>query len=343
MNKRNMQTYRMPAEWEPHSAVWLAWPYDEITFPGRVERAEAAYVKILRAIYRSETAELLVLSEDMKEKAEEMLAGAAIDVKKINFHPTDYADVWLRDTGPVFVKDGAAKTVIIKWLFNAWGNKFEELLKDGAIPKKISGWKKLPIKKPRVVIEGGAIDVNGEGMCLTTEQCLLNENRNPGKSKTYIEKYLGAYLGVRKTVWLKEGLVNDHTDGHIDELARFVAPNKIVCAYEDNVSDENHEILKDNYNILSQATDTAGKPFEIIKLPMPHVRYDDGSKAPVSYTNFYIGNTVVLAAVFNDNNDEEALEIIRNCFPGRKVAAIDCSDIIYGGGAVHCMTQQQPK
>jgi agmatine deiminase len=343
MNKRNTKTYRMPAEWEPHSAVWLAWPYDEITFPGRVERAEAAFVKILSAIYESETVELLVLNEDMKGAAEGMLAGAGIDVKRINFHTTDYADVWLRDTGPVFVKDDAGRTVIIKWLFNAWGNKFEELLKDGEIPKKISGWKNMPMEKPGVIIEGGAIDVNGEGVCLTTEQCLLNKNRNPAKSKADIEKYLGDYLGIRKTVWLKEGLVNDHTDGHVDEVARFVAPDKIVCAYEEDATDENYEILKDNYQTLSQATDAEDKPFEIIKLPMPHVRYDDGSKAPVSYTNFYIGNTVVLAVTFNDENDGEALEILRSCFPGREVTAIDCSDIIYGGGAVHCITQQQPK
>jgi agmatine deiminase len=343
MNRINTQTYRMPAEWEPHSAVWLAWPYDEITFPGRVEKAEAAFVKILSAVYESETVELLVLNDGMRKRAEEMLCGTGIDVKKINFHTTDYADVWLRDTGPIFVKDRTGKTVIIKWRFNAWGNKFEELLKDGSIPRRISRWKNVPIKCPRAVIEGGAIDVNGKGVCLTTEQCLLNENRNPGTSKTYIEKYLGDYLGVRKTVWLREGLINDHTDGHIDELARFVSTDKIVCGYEDDDNDDNYRILQDNYKILMRATGTQGRQFEIIKLPMPHVRYDDGSKAPVSYTNFYIGNRVVLAATFNDKNDEEALQILGNCFPGREVVGIDCSDIIYGGGAVHCMTQQQPK
>lgn len=343
MNDQNKLKYRMPPEWEPHSAVWLAWPYDEITFPGRVEKAEAAFVKILNAIHKSEQAELLVLDRDMRDRAYEMLAAAGIDMARINFYTTDYADVWLRDTGPTFVKDRAGRAVIIKWLFNAWGNKFEELLKDGAIPQKISEWKDLPIRKPRAVIEGGAIDVNGMGVCLTTEQCLLNENRNPGKSKADIEKYLRDYLSITKTVWLKEGLVNDHTDGHIDEIARFVAPDKIVCAYEDDKNDENYQILQDNYKTLSQATDVNGKPFEIIKLPMPHVRYDDGSKAPVSYTNFYIGNTVVLAAIFNDENDEEALEILRGSFPGREVVGIDCSDIIYGGGAIHCITQQQPE
>jgi agmatine deiminase len=343
MNKGKKPSYRMPAEWEPHSAIWLAWPYDEITFPDRVEKAEAAFVKIIGAIHKSEAAELLVLDEKMKERARGMLAASGIDMTRINFHLADYADVWLRDTGPIFVKDGSGRTVITKWVFNSWGNKFPELLKDAAIPRMIGEWKDIDVEEPQIIIEGGAIDVDGEGMCLTTEQCLLNGNRNPGRSKAEIEKYMADYLGVRKTVWLKEGLVNDHTDGHIDELARFVAPDRIVCAFEDDPDDENFGILRDNYKTLTEATDLGDRPFDIVKLPMPHVRYDDGRKAPVSYTNFYIGNTVVLAPTFNDENDKMALGILRDCFPGREVAGVDCSDIIYGGGAVHCMTQQQPE
>jgi agmatine deiminase len=343
MSKGKKFSYRMPAEWERHSAVWLAWPYDEITFPDRVEKAEAVFAKIIGAIHKSEEAELLVLDEEMKEKAHGMLAASGIDMKRVHFHIADYADVWLRDTGPIFVKNGSGKTVITKWIFNSWGNKFPELLKDAAIPRMIGEWKNMPVEEPQIVIEGGAIDVDGEGVCLTTEQCLLNENRNPGRSKAEIEKYMEDFLGVRKTVWLKEGLVNDHTDGHIDEIARFVAPGRIVCAYEDDPEDENFAILSDNYKTLTEATDISGKPFEVIRLPMPHVRYDDGRKAPVSYTNFYIGNTVVLVPTFDDGNDPEALGILTDCFPGREVTAIDCSDIIYGGGAVHCMTQQQPE
>jgi len=343
MNKGKKPSYRMPAEWEPHSAVWLAWPYDEITFPDRVEKAEAAFVQILAAVNKSEDAELLVLDEEMRKRAHGMLAEAGIDMARINFHLTDYADVWLRDTGPIFVKDESGKTVITKWVFNSWGNKFPELLKDAAIPGKIGEWKDIPIEEPQIIIEGGAIDVDGAGMCLTTGQCLLNRNRNPGKSKADIEKYMEEYLGVKKTVWLKEGLLNDHTDGHIDELARFVAPGRIVCAFEDDPDDENFGILGDNYRTLTEATDLDGRPFELIRLPMPHVRYDDGTKAPVSYTNFYIGNTVVLVPTFNDENDGKALGILRDCFPGREVTGIDCSNIIYGGGAVHCMTQQQPE
>ena len=343
MNNQKNPPYRMPAEWEPHSAIWLAWPYDEDTFSDRVGKAESAFVEIISAVHRSEPVDLLVLNQTMRNKSEEKLDNAGVDMTRVNFHITDYADVWLRDTGPVFVKDHTGKLVITKFEFNAWGNKFPELLIDGALPQKIGEWKNLPIEKPDAVIEGGAVDVNGEGMCLTTEQCLLNENRNPGKTKPDMEKYLEKYLGVRKTIWLKEGLINDHTDGHIDELARFAAANKIVCAYEDDEDDENYGILQANYKTLLEAADMNGKPFEIIRLPMPHMRYADGRKAPVSYTNFYIGNTVVLAPVFKDLNDEEALRILGDCFPGRKVAGIDCGDIIYGGGAIHCVTQQQPK
>ncbi len=343
MKNQNNLPYRMPAEWEPHSAIWLAWPYDAETFPERVEKAEAAFAEIISTVHMSEVVELLVLDQGMRQKAEELLTSAGVDTARVNFHITDYADVWLRDTGPIFVKDQAGRIVITKWRFNAWGNKFPELLKDGAIPQKISEWKNLPIVRPEAVVEGGAIDVNGEGVCLTTEQCLLNTNRNPGETRADMEKFLKDYLGIQKTIWLKEGLVNDHTDGHIDELARFVAPDKIVCAYEDDENDENYRILQANYQTLSEATDIQGKPFEILKLPMPHMRYEDGTKAPVSYTNFYIGNTVLLAATFKDENDKEALKILEECFPGRKVAGIDCSDIISGGGALHCMTQQQPK
>ena len=343
MKNRNNPYYKMPSEWEPHSAIWLAWPYDTETFPDRVGKVEAVFAEIISAVQMSEEVELLVLNEEMKARASDFINRAGADALKINFHITDYADVWLRDTGPIFVKDSAGKIVITKWIFNAWGNKFPELLKDGDIPEKISEWENLPIVRPGVVIEGGAIEVNGQGVCLTTEQCLLNKNRHPGQTKADIEKFLEHYLGIRRTVWLKEGLVNDHTDGHIDELARFVSPNKIVCAYEEDENDENYPILQENYKILSEATDINGEPFEVIKLPMPHMRYDDGSKAPVSYTNFYIGNTVVLAATFNDKNDTAALKILEGCFPERRVVGIDCSDIICGGGAVHCITQQEPK
>lgn len=343
MNTSDNKNYRMPAEWEPHSAVWLAWPYDEDTFPDRVLKAEAVFVDIIKSIHLSEQVELIVLNEKMKDRAAELITKSGADSSKINFHMTEYADVWIRDYGPIFVKDNSGKIIITNWIFNSWGNKFPELLIDGEIPGKISTWKSIPSADVDLVLEGGAIEVNGQGICLATEQCLLNKNRNPVITKDGIEQFLQNYLGIRKTIWLKEGLTNDHTDGHIDELARFISPQKIVCAFEENEDDENYEILQNNYKILKEATDINGNPFELIKLPIPHMNYEDGTKAPVSYTNFYIGNKVVLAPIFNDENDSAALEILKTCFTGREIVGIDCSDIVYGGGALHCITQQQPK
>jgi agmatine deiminase len=340
--------YHMPAEWEKHSAIWLAWPHDEISFPNRIDKVENDVVKIIQAISPYEQVELLVLNEATKTKAASKLNHAKVDLSKVTFRETDYMDGWMRDCGPIFVKDAAGKMAMIKWIFNVWGGKFPDLLPDDKLPYRLKEWLGLEMQEPQLVLEGGAIDVNGAGLCLTTEQCLLNENRNLGKTKKDVEKFLADYLGVKKTLWLWKGLVNDHTDGHIDELARFVEPNKIICAYEDSEKDENYAILKNNYETLQNATNLEGNPFEILKLPMPHLFYDKNkpfeaeNQAPASYTNFYIGNNVILASIFNDPNDAKALEIIRYCFPDRKVVGIDCSDIIYGGGAIHCMTQQQP-
>jgi len=350
------RSYRLPAEWEPHSAIWLAWPHDGIAFPGRVEKAELAVTKIISAIHTSERVELLVLDESMQNKASKMLADAGVDLKKITFRQADYLGGWLRDCGglwvtqsPLFSKGGIGGLKLVNFFFNTWGNKFPDLQIDAKLPEKISQWTGVPIENVPVIIEGGSIDVNGQGFCLTTEQCLLNENRNLGKTKKDLEKCLKDYLGVEKTIWLFEGLVNDHTDGHIDELARFVDTNKIVCAYEENEKDENYTILKNNYETLESATNLEGRPFELVKLPMPHVYFKDaavglegGERAAASYANFYIGNSVILVPQFNDPNDAKALEILAESFPNRKVVGVDCSDILYGGGAVHCLTQQQP-
>jgi len=339
----------MPAEWEKHSGIWLAWPHDEISFPGRIPKVQNDVTNIILGIHGSEQVNLFVLDEEMKSQASQKLQNSGADLSLVTFHITNYIDGWMRDCGPLWTKDSQGQPVLVKWIFNQWGGKFPDLLPDDKLPYYIKDYVKLPMVEPQLVLEGGAIDVNGAGLCLTTEQCLLNENRNGGKTKKDIEVFLEEYLGVKKTIWLFRGIVNDHTDGHIDDLARFVGPNKILCAYEDNFEDENYTILKDNFETLEAATNLEGKPFEVIKLPMPHMNYQDqsadleaGAKAPVSYTNFYIGNTVVLAAVFNDPNDKKALDILQSCFPDKKIIPIDCRDLIYGGGAIHCMTQQQP-
>lgn len=336
----------MPAEWEAHSAVWLAWPYDSTTFPKGIESAEKTFCKIIKLLEGSEKVNLLVLDNQMQNRVENILKNFGANLMNVTFHEVAFADVWIRDYGPFFLINRAQKDLAwVKCSYNAYGKAkdpyFADLLKDNEVFNILEPDGKKFIAE--IVLEGGSVDVNGAGALLTTEQTLLNKNRNPDLNKKQIEEYLNDYLGASKIIWLKKGLTNDHTDGHIDDVAKFVSPNKIICAYEDNVEDENFEILDNNYQILKNSTDQDEKSFELIKLPMPHMKYDDGLKAPVSYCNFYIGNDVILAPKFNDPNDEEAVKIIQSCFPDREVVAINCREIIYGGGAIHCMTQQQPE
>ena len=327
----------MPAEWEKHSAVWLAWPYDNTTFPNRVEKVEKIYCQIIKALEGSEKIELLVLPR-MKSPVEEILKMNDVDFKNISLNTADYGDVWTRDYAPFFLINRKEKKIgWLKTKYNAYGKgedaHYKPLLKDNEVFEHIvPAGQKFNLD---IVLEGGSIEVNGEGILITTEQCLLNPNRNPHLNKNQIEEYLKNYLGVSRIIWLKQGLINDHTDGHIDNLVKFISPNKILCCYEDNPKDENYEILKNNFENLSKES------FEVIKMPMPHMRYDNGAKAPVSYVNFYISNTVVLVPTYSDINDAKALKIIQSCFPNRKVMGIDCTDLIYGGGAIHCMTREQ--
>lgn len=333
----------MPAEWEPHEAIWLAWPHDPVTFPERVPQVEDAYVEIIAATHGSELVNLLVLDEDAREHARGKLLDRRVDVSRVRFHIRDYADVWFRDYGPIFVRDAAGENLAIThWIYNAWGNKYETLLKDTAIPAFINETMGLRVYEPGIVLEGGSIDVNGRGSLLTTEQCLLNKNRNPHLSKKEIEDYLAAYLGGRHVIWLNEGIAGDDTDGHIDDIARFVDPATVICAVEEDPADENYELLQENLRILKASTDQDGKPLRIVELPMPGYVGDEEGRLPASYANFYIGNTVVLVPVFGRENDARALEIIQGQFTTRRVVGIDCSNIVYGLGTLHCISQQQP-
>lgn len=337
--------YSMPAEWENHSAVWLAWPYDNTTFPDMIPGIEEKYCQIIKALEGSEKVNLIVLEKD-KERIEKILIDSGANMDSITFFITEYADVWTRDYAPItLLNKEENKLAFVKWDYDAYGKGhdpfFADLIKDNDVFNNILKDKDFKIFRPKIVLEGGAIESNGNGTLMTTEQCLLNSNRNKELSKEDNEKFLKDYLGVEKVIWLKEGLVNDHTDGHIDEVARFVAPDTIVCAYEDDANDPNFKILDDNLKILENAVDKNENKFKIIKLPMPHMNYDDGQMAPVSYTNFYIGNSVILMSVFNDPNDKKAKEIIESLFKNHKIIPIDCSKIIYGGGAIHCMTMQE--
>ena len=347
MNKKPKELgFYMPAEWEKHSAVWLAWPYDNTTFPSLVTEVEKTYCQIIKSLQESEKVNLIVLEKD-EERVKNILIDYGNNLNNINFYIEDYVDVWTRDYTPITILNKAEnKLAYVKWNYDAYGKKhdpyFADLLKDDKVFENILSTSESEIFRPGIVLEGGAIDSNGNGTVLTTEQCLLNPNRNKDLSKEQNEQYLKDYLGAENIIWLKDGLINDHTDGHIDEIARFVAPDTIVCVYENDENDPNYAILDLNYKILERAVDKNGNKFKVIKLPMPHMSYDNSEKAPVSYANFYIGNTVILMSVFNDANDDKAKEIIQSLFPNRKVIGIDCSKVIYGGGAIHCMTMQQP-
>jgi agmatine deiminase len=336
------QGFHMPAEWEKHDAIWLAWPHDPTTFPNRVERVEAVYVQIIEAIHEGEQVNLFVNNNHIKKKVATIFKEANIDVCKINFYVFDYADVWFRDYGPIFVKNKKHELAMIHWDFNSWGEKYETLLKDQNVPNFIKQEMSLKCFKPGIVIEGGSNDVNGKGTLITTEQCLLNKNRNPDLSKEQIEKCLSDYLGVNHFIWLKRGILGDDTDGHIDDIARFVNPTTIVCAYQEDKNDVDFEVLKENYELLSESVDQSGKKLKIVKLPTPKVVSDENERLPASYTNFYIGNQKVLVPVFDYKNDVKALSILQCLFPYRKVVGIRCVDLVYGFGTIHCISQQQP-
>ncbi|MBI3934837.1 MAG: agmatine deiminase family protein [Acidobacteria bacterium] len=332
----------MPAEWEPHDAVWLSWPHDTTSFP-YLEEAEAAFASFIREIHRSERVELLVLDEAMKERVVAMLGVRRVDLSRIRFHIHDYADIWFRDYGPIFVVCRESRQLAMtKWIFNAWGNKYESLLKDNIVPYFMKESLRLPIFEPGIVMEGGSIEVNGCGTLLTTKQCLLHPNRNPNLSREEIEMYLSDYLGVRHFIWLREGIAGDDTDGHIDDIARFVNPTTVLCARQPDESDPDHAVLKETFRLLEAATDQDGNKLRVIPLPVPGWVGDDQGRLPASYANFYIGNTKVLVPLFDAENDAEAMEVIQSVFPDRKVVGINARYLLYGLGTFHCMTQQQP-
>lgn len=343
--------YSMPAEWEKHQATWLAWPHYSSTFPNGVERVEKTYLDIISALHKSEHVNLFVKDTGAKTRVAALLRERGIDPKRITFYAWGYTDVWMRDYGPIFlVNKNIKKSAMVHWIFDAWGGKYAGHMKDTGIPDVINQKLQLDRFTPGIVLEGGSIDVNGSGTLMTTEQCLLNKNRNPNLSRKEIEVYLMDYLGVRNFIWIKGGVAGDDTDGHVDDIARFVNSKTVMCAYEENKKDENYSILKENYEILLKSRDQDGNRLNVIRLPMPpkiDSRFaDSGNKLPArlpaSYLNFYIGNMAVLVPVFGHKNDRLALRLIQKAFPGRKAIGIDCNDLIYGLGAIHCITQQQP-
>jgi agmatine deiminase len=303
---------------------------------------ERSYTGAIAALHRDERVELLVPDRPSEKRVRTLLGSAGIDLSRVRFHRLEYADVWFRDYGPTFVVNPEdALPGIVHWRFNAWGGKYPELAGDTGIPERICRAPGMQVFSPGIVMEGGSIDVNGRGTVLTTGQCLLHPNRNPSLSREEIEAYLQEYLGVTAVVWLKQGIAGDDTDGHIDDVARFSDPSTILCAVEEDPHDVNHDALQENLRILREARDQDGRPFTVVPLPMPGP-VGDGTRLPASYANFYIANRTVLVPVFSDPNDARALAVIGDAFPGRNVVGIDCRAMVYGLGAVHCITQQQP-
>lgn len=337
--------YRMPAEWELHQGTWLSWPKDPDTFPSVIiEKVENAYCEIIKALQQNEKVNLLVNDKNWEDKVRNKLETKNISAKNVLFHHIKTVDVWTRDYGPIFIvnknidkkNEAMKKIAITKWIFNAWGKKYEDLMYDNIAGEHIAKTIGLEVFSPEIILEGGSIDVNGKGTLLTTEQCLLNKNRNPHLTKSQIEQYLKDYLGIDNVIWLKDGVAGDDTDGHIDDIARFVNENTIVCAVEDDPKDENYKPLKENFEILKKTG------FNVIQLPMPKEISVPERRLPASYANFYIGNKVVLLPAFNDKNDKKAIEILQKCFPDRKIIPIQSKELVYGFGGIHCMTQQQP-
>ena len=349
--------YRMPAEWEPHAATWLAWPHNPTDWPGKLLPIPWVYAEIVRYLSHAEDVHILANTAEARKRAEGVLRRAGANLSRVHFHLWKTDRVWTRDSGPIFVRKdpmGARKPAfaVTDWKFNAWA-KYPDWHNDDRIPGRVADLLRLPrwmpsIETPsgphRVVLEGGSIDVNGQGTLIATEECLLSsvQQRNPGISREQMERVFRDYLGIEQVLWLNRGIAGDDTHGHVDDIARFVAPNTVVAAVEPNRDDENHLPLQENLERLKSARNLQGKPFQVIELPMPEPVVFDRQRLPASYANFYIANGRVLVPTLNRSVDRKALNILADAFPSREVVGIYCGDLIWGLGAVHCMTQQQP-
>lgn len=338
--------FRMPAEWEPHLATWLTWPRpDGISFPDKYEAVPPVYAELIRHLVQVEEVNINVWNAEVEASVRKVLSQLKTPLDRVRFHHFPAYEPWCRDHGPIFVvrdNDARRERAVVDWGYNAWGNKYPPYDLDDAIPQRIARLRHLPLFSPGIVLEGGSIEVNGRGTLLTTEACLLNPNRNPHLSKSDIEQYLRDYLGVTNVLWLGEGIVGDDTDGHIDDLTRFVNPTTLVTVVEEDPSDANYPILQDNLRRLRHWRDQDGKPLSIIELPMPGVIEYRGQRLPASYANFYIANGIVLAPTYGHVHDARAIHILQKLFPDRRVIGMDSTALIWGLGSFHCITQQEP-
>ena len=335
-------TALMPAEWEPHAATWLAWPHEKSDWPGRFEPIPWVYAEVVRHLSTGERVRILVEDDKHEAGAKKILKRAGVEPGRVDFFRCKTDRSWTRDTLPSFVRAGG-EVALCSWKFNGWA-KYPNHKLDAKVGPWLAKKLKRELRRPGVVLEGGSIDVNGRGTLLTTEECLLStvQERNPGFSREDYERLFAAELGVRKVLWLGEGIVGDDTHGHVDDLARFVDPRTVVVCVEDDPLDDNFYRLRDNSRRLETMTDQDGQPLRVLPLPMPAPVVFDGQRLPASYANFYVGNAAVIVPTFNDPRDRVALSRLAELFPTRKVVGIHCLELVWGLGTLHCMTQQEP-
>jgi len=337
--------YSFPAEWARHTATWLSWPRPEgISFPAKYHTVPKNLAAIIAQIAPREQVHINVPNENYQFIVRQQLAEHGCKLRNVFFHFIKTNESWCRDHGPAFVINRRGKSAIVDWGFNAWGGKYPPYDDDDAVPTRVAEELKLPVCYPGIIMEGGAVDFNGAGTILTTTDCLLNKNRNPKLSKSKIEQYLKDYYGQKKVCWLTGGIAGDDTDGHIDDLARFISPTKIVIAMESDPKDENYRVLRDVRKQLDTLRDQDGRAFEIVEIPMPGVVEFDKQRLPATYVNFYFVNGALLVPTYrNKANDRKAIQTLQSHLPRRQVIGIDCWELIWGLGAIHCLTQQQPK
>lgn len=339
------QGYFFPAEFAPHLATWLSWPHKEASWPGKIESIYKPYARFVKELTKGELVRINVNNEAMRQSAAEILTREDVDLTKVEFflHPTN--DAWCRDHGPAFLinRDAKHQKMIVDWGYNAWGNKYPPYELDDVIPTLIAKHFGLPVVNPGIVMEGGSVEFNGEGTVLTSTACLLNPNRNPHLNQAQIENYLNQFYGTDQVLWVDEGIIGDDTDGHIDDTVRFVNADTVVTVVEENRNDENYALLQHNLEQLKSMRLLNGKQLNIIELPMPDAVVYEDQRLPASYANFYIANKSVIVPTFRcESKDTKALEILQSCFPDREVVGIDSTDIIWGLGSFHCLSQQEP-
>jgi agmatine deiminase len=341
--------YSFPPEWHRHTATWFSWPRPEgISFPDKYHTVPENLAAIIREIAPRERVEINVPNGNWEHLVREQLKSFMCPMRNVYFHHIKTNESWCRDHGPAYVlkkgRGGKTDAAIVDWGFNAWGGKYPPYDDDDAVPTRIAEEQKLPVFYPKIIMEGGAVEFNGAGTVMTTTSCLLNKNRNPHLNKQQIEQYLKDYYGQSHVIWLGEGITGDDTDGHVDDLARFINPTTIVTAVEEDPKDENYKILRDNRKRLDQLRDQDGRAFEIVEIPMPGMIEYDKQRLPATYVNFYFVNGALLVPTFgNKRPDAKALQILQRHLPKRTVIGIDCQELIWGLGAIHCLTQQQPK